>query len=455
MKYAQMILIAVVSAVLPLSADTVVLKDGTKYEGTILSEDGTSYEMRVQVTASIRDVKRIPKDQVESVSKSTPDDEAFEPIKDLLPVPDLQSVTRYDEMIAGEVKPFIKAFPSSKHKTKANEILEALEKERARVARGDIKLDGQWISAKDRASSAFEIDARISYSAMENAAGAGSYRTALRKLEELRRDYMATKYHQKAVELGTRLLKTYRPLVASNLAKVEIETTRRNTEMERLPADQRRAALEEIERQDAAYTALIEREKSELKTRWLTLNTYHRQPMEIVLRNIDITLQQLEQVDTSEQKDAAPVYRSAWAAVEADNKEEAEEHLRELKSMRIPTRYIDELEGRLVAAEEAKVAEAARAEAEQKAAEAAAAREAEMAAAREAPAAGTTGAADSEDSGDEDEERAEASESAPPAPVTEEAAESGGGGTKTILIGVMILVLLVALVAMFAGKKKK
>ena len=61
-------------------ADTIVMKDGTKYEGEVLSEDAESYTMAIQVTPSIKDERRLLKADVESVKRSSPDDEAFEEI---------------------------------------------------------------------------------------------------------------------------------------------------------------------------------------------------------------------------------------------------------------------------------------------------------------------------------------------------------------------------------------
>ncbi|NNC89820.1 MAG: hypothetical protein HKN82_15290 [Akkermansiaceae bacterium] len=450
MKFPAIISLLLLTALLPVRADTIILKDGTKYEGKILSEDETSYEMQVQITASIKDVKRIPKADVETARKSTPDDKAFEAISKILPVPDRQSVTRYDELIKGQVQPFLKAHPTSKHKLKAQNILATLEKERARVAAGDLKLGGEWVSAEERLKNLYEIDAGIAFGAMETAAEAGNFKEALRAFEKIESTFAATSYYERAVELAGKVLRSYAPVVAASLARVDSELARRKMELERLPAAQRKAAMDEIESNDAAYLALVEREKSELKTRWLTLDTYQKAPLQVVQNNIKSVLANLEKIDFEEQVDGGPIYEKAWSAASSGDAERTKELIAELKDAKVPAEYVAKIEARLAEVEAANAAAAEEAEAAKKAALAA---EAEKMAAEAAEKAAAQAAAG--ETTDETEDPETADDGGTPATAdAAETASSGGLNIKAVLIGVMVVVLLIALGAMLLGKKK-
>jgi hypothetical protein len=86
-------------------ADSFELKDGTKFEGTILREEGSDYIIQVQVTKSIKDERRIPKADVVSQVAEKKDETAFPEIAKLIPAPDLLDEAGYVEEPEREDEP--------------------------------------------------------------------------------------------------------------------------------------------------------------------------------------------------------------------------------------------------------------------------------------------------------------------------------------------------------------
>jgi hypothetical protein len=424
-------------------ADTITLKDGTVLDGQVLKEEVDSYLVSVQVTATIKEERNIAKADIESIVKTSPADEAFEAISALVPTPDRLTAADYDRMINKQAKAFLEAFPNSRHKAKTNEIIGTLEKEREVVAQGGLKLDGKWISPADRLANAYELDARMTYDDALAAAEAGRFVQALRSLETLNADFKGSEYYEKGIEFSKRVLHAYGPGVAADLKRVPDRIVDREKELATLPANQRDAALAEIKKKEAIYAALIKREK-ESGTDWPTLDIYHKESMADTLRAIDAESRRLESFDPSTIKPAGPTYKNAWTAATGGDEAEAKKLFGELKTLGVPERYITALEDQLAKEEPDAPAPTTSDEPEtetEPAPESTEPGEMPKEEEPEATPAPADGQPATEDSGQA---------SQPPAED-----EEGGVGMTTILFVVMGLVLVIAVVAVFAGGKKK
>lgn len=432
-------------------ADTIVMKDGTKYEGEVLSEDAESYTMAIQVTPTIKDERRLLKEDVESVKRSSPDDEAFEEIKDLVPTPDRLTVADYDRMINRQVKAFMEAFPTTKHKKQAGVILKTLEEERKLAESGALKMNSMWISAPDRAANAFEIDASILLAEMKDARDDGRYQAALRTFEEIDRGYQASESYEKAVALAKEVLRTYKAQLVASIKQVDSLIPKRKAELELLSPAQKKAAYDEIARRDKAYEALVEREKK-MPTKWLSIEMYHKGPMEDVLGNITQEETRLEQLNLDEIKKAGAIFREAYAAAAAGDEQTATPLFNTLKSLRVPERYVETLQAKL----EAEIAASAEPEpdpddtSETSGADPDTGADPEGGMDKDAPDNGDP----AENGADADGTGAESGADAPPAP-RDPVEIDEGSSMKNILFIVMAVVLVIALIAVFAGGKKK
>lgn len=427
-----------------LVADTFNLRDGTSLEGEILAETTDDYTISVQVTATIRDERTISKADVVSIDKDSPVDLAFASIKDLVPSANRLGVADYDLMINKKVKQFLSSFPTTRYTSKAKAILSTLEKEREIVSLGGLKLDGQWISPGDRNANAFDLDARMAVEDATVTAKAGHFRKSMRQFEVIEREFSTSEQFAKGVEMAKKVLQAYGKEVGDDLKQIDSLIAEREKELQRLPNSQQQKAQAEIKKIDLAYTALIAKEKKS-RTKWLTLEMYHQSTLDETARTIDTELRRLTNLDLSKITLVGSSYRNAWAAAEGANTEEAEKLFSELNSRKVPARYVAALKEQLASSVASK--ESASTEGDGTSTEDGDAENSTEDGMEKSAVSGETKATAAEES-----LTSAAEEPGTDAPGSD---DEGSSGMTTLLYGVMGLVLVVALVAVFAGGKKK
>ena len=108
---------------LPCSADKITLKDGTSFEGVVISEAGDQYVIEIAFTKTIKDERKVAKTDVVKIDRDLPDMRAFEALAKLVPTPDLLTADDYSPKITA-VEKFLKTFPHSTKVAAANAILE-------------------------------------------------------------------------------------------------------------------------------------------------------------------------------------------------------------------------------------------------------------------------------------------------------------------------------------------
>src|SRR5436190_786381 len=118
-------------AVLGLSsyADTVTLKSGEKLEGTVVSETTADVVFNVKVSSGISDERTIPKTEIAKIEKSSPDEPAWQAIKNVQLGANSMSPTQYERSING-LRAFVNQFPKSAHAADVQKTLTAFEEEK-------------------------------------------------------------------------------------------------------------------------------------------------------------------------------------------------------------------------------------------------------------------------------------------------------------------------------------
>ena len=125
-------------------ADSIKLKDGTVLEGTILEETPDSIKIEYNLTKSIKDIKIVKRSDTLEISKEAEDEKALKKLTTILPTADLITIEGYDELLNGHLADFIRDFPSSNLKSKVQDIIDELQKEKKLVESGNIKLNGKY-----------------------------------------------------------------------------------------------------------------------------------------------------------------------------------------------------------------------------------------------------------------------------------------------------------------------
>lgn len=354
MKMTQKFLRPLVAFVAALAAshapaDTIILKNGTKFEGRIVKEDPDSYLLEIQVTRSIRDERRIAKADIEKIEKVDPSEALFtNELAKLGNTPDLLDEAGYQARIR-KLEDFLKEYPASKHNRAARELLAKLEAERSLVAAGSIKLNGRMISPSERQADAVGIDAAILAAKMQRAAEAANFLEALRAFETLEKDAPGSKAHLEAIPLAGRLLTNFRSQINASLASLDQRLAERKVGLERMPAPDRARAQAIFDQQAKEFQARLTAEKA-AGIKWLSIDYSDKASLSDTLRRIDTESNRLERTDTSRLGPSDQLYRDAWKQLETADPKEAKSLLDSVKRLKLPDRYISALEQRAAAA---------------------------------------------------------------------------------------------------------
>jgi len=202
-----LILLGLLSAVIPAAyADTIQLKNGKTVEGNIINDGPDGVVVEYNVTASIKDQKTIPREEIASMVTLSPDDKAFQALGSLTSPTTVLDTGYYDVIIDKKIPEFIAAYPYSKHVSPLRAASRSLDAERARIRQGDRKIDGVWITAAEIQADPAQSDARIKFAAMKVRTEAGDPVGALQGYELLEKNYPTAKVMPDAVDLALKNL---------------------------------------------------------------------------------------------------------------------------------------------------------------------------------------------------------------------------------------------------------
>lgn len=328
--------------VVPVVADTIRLKDGTTYEGKVLSEDGDQYVVEVQVTRSIKDEKRIPKADVDKILREEPDLKAFTDLPKFVPTPDLLEVAEYDTRIA-KVQSFLKTYPTSKKATEAKAILATLQEEQKAVAAGGVKINGALIPAAERSADLYDIDSRVLASAVRNLIASGNFIGAYGKYAELEKEYPGSAALRATIPAVVASMKSYNAQVTESLAGYDKRMKERTDGINQMSGNDRATTARAIAEQDAEFQRLYEAEKK-AGNKWPPLSPDHKASLDETKRHLDQDIRRLEALKIPENQDGGKAWREAWTAILGGDEQAVRTALSAARSARLPQRYLSQLE---------------------------------------------------------------------------------------------------------------
>ncbi len=208
--------LALVAGLSAAVADTIKLKSGVVYNGTIVDETADKYGMDVNEGNGIVDYKKIPKADVAEVKRDMPDErEALELQSKLKVTPDGLSAAEYDKRVKTLIQPWLDKYKTSKQRKDIEALLKLHLEEGARVKAGDIKLRGAWITAAEVKWNEYNINARKLRAKMEAALKANKPVEAFSAFGELEAGYVAGIDYPPSVEAIRKAL----PLVEGVIAQ--------------------------------------------------------------------------------------------------------------------------------------------------------------------------------------------------------------------------------------------
>lgn len=310
-----------------VTADTYILKDGTQYNGSIVGTTDDSYILRVEVVKGIFEEKTVKKIDIKEVKKTDLSIAAFEKIKRATPAPDLLSIDGYNQRIT-PIKSFLAKFPKSDNAKAAKKMLETLQKEKALIMAGGVKINGSVISQGDIKEDKYNLEPEIMLYRMRKFAKASRYGLAMKELSKMEKEFSSTTPFRTGANEALAFLPKYKRLLDLSAENVEKHIKHRETALSTMSAADRERAKKIFESEANAYKAKLETAKNEEKTKWLPTNKYFEEPLRTVSKNIDREIIRLNRiVSTPLKQNAGSLYKELNTLLSEENYKSAREKL--------------------------------------------------------------------------------------------------------------------------------
>lgn len=414
-----------------LLADTVVLKDGTKIEGKITNESDTQITIETK-SGGVIDEQTVKKEDVQTVSKASADETAFTALRAIkLGANSLPGATQYDNYVSA-LKGFVSQFPESKHKAEVEKLAADFEAEQKRVADGEVKLDGKWLSKTEVQRERYQVDAMVASNYMKEQAARGDAIGAMNTFDIIKKKYPGSRGYVEAIDSAKRLLPALKQQADARLARLPAETAEREKSVAGAAGLNKVQLQGELDREKKVNeTALAQAKRQGLK--WPPFIARSEDSMKEISNLAGEGASELASVDVAKARQSIQLTAEARAALDKKDLAAAEAKTREARDAWAENETVARLDteiGNAKAASDSSKAEAAAAE-EAKAEPKAEEKPAETAS----------------------ETTSESSEAAP-ASETAAAEEEGNPLFKIILIAILAIVAFVGFNAYRKVKKK-
>jgi len=237
-----------------LRGESIELRDGTKVEGKILSVNTSTVLMEVQTSSAIREEMSYPRSEVAKIERASQDDIAYAEVA-ALPVPSTADNPAVYDAPLERVRAFMKNYAYSKHMPEARKLAATLESDRARLAAGEVKLDGAWVAKDASPEERIELGGRVQLAKMKESSDPVAAMTAFEVLE---RDHNTSSAFPESVKVARDSLVNLR----ANLVRAQADLERRTRDQEQglqLASADRRLQIEQgITQEKSAIQAQIE-----------------------------------------------------------------------------------------------------------------------------------------------------------------------------------------------------
>jgi hypothetical protein len=336
------LLIAISGATLTLSAsaDTFVMKDGSRLEGRILSETSDTYRLEVFIGKSIKDEKTVSKSDVVEIVAEKLDEKEFEKLKGLVPAPDFTTADEYARRM-GLLSKFISDHAKSAKKAEAESMLATLKAEAEVISGGGIKMGGKMVSGEEYRADLYDIDAKILEKRIRDAVSRGDIVGALRGISRMEEDFSSTNSRGAVDPLKMKLLRSYKEEIDGLVSTYNKRVAERDADLARMSRDARvtteHAMKEELDLATARFQA---DQKNDIV--WVTTHPFLLESLEKTQEEITNAIQESEEFKPK--VDAGRVYRNILKFIEAnDDEQKIRDVLDQGEQADIPERYIKNL----------------------------------------------------------------------------------------------------------------
>jgi hypothetical protein len=293
LNYSRSLLWTVAGLALPgaLLADTIIMKDGKKYENAkVLEETVMTVRFDYIVVGKIHDERVEQKANVAQIIKQRPEEMEWKDLKSklTLPMPDMTTADRYESTIQDSLRPFVTKFPGTPEAKEVEALIKELQAEKEKVTSGSVKIDGQWISAELAKRDARNIDAFKNWAEVRDLLAGNKVVEGLNKWLTFRKgadNYVDTVHYVKAVPEVLKVLNSYEAQLRQMIADQPILQRRRDDNLKSLVEPDLGRVKRAIEQEAAAYKQAM-LEAKQMHREWGPTNKYDLKGLQDALKSV-------------------------------------------------------------------------------------------------------------------------------------------------------------------------
>ncbi len=238
--------------------DSVKLKSGEVVEGKILSDTPEEIVIEVNFSATIVERRTIPRAEVLTVEQLSADEVAYQKIKDVVAPATALGAEPFDEILNTQLRPFVAKFPQSPRVEDVRGMITTLEEQKERIAGGEVKLEGNWLSASEHQAEKYQIDAGTLASQIERAGSAGDWVTVLNGFDTLQRSFPGSLAFVGSVPLAREAADELGKQIGFQLQNAPGIIQQRQQTIDRAPPQERERVRAAMEGQEAKVKAQAE-----------------------------------------------------------------------------------------------------------------------------------------------------------------------------------------------------
>ncbi|MEI6350579.1 MAG: PTPDL family protein [Verrucomicrobiota bacterium] len=245
-------------------ADSVTLKSGEVVEGRIMRESDTEIVIEAKVGSGITDEQTLKKSEVNAVSKTGPDEIAFQKVKDYGVGPNSFPPANYKAEIAA-LEAFKNQFPISKHRVEVINAIAALTAEKARVEAKDIKWNNHWYSPAEFEKQKYQLRAQLLLAAMREQGARYDTVGALNTFDKLEHDFPGSQAYIDGVELASSLVQRLDGEIDHAVESANLQTSQFNSGIVLVQEPKKTQIIEARQNQIAAAEAAVAKSTAKWK----------------------------------------------------------------------------------------------------------------------------------------------------------------------------------------------
>ena len=307
-------------------ADTITLKDGTKIEGKVQSENDKEVVIEEQVSASITDSRTVPKADIAKIDKTSQDEPAFQAIKSLKPGVNSLPAASYDQILRS-LNNFVSTFPESAHVPEVKQQITAWEEEKKRVTDGEMKFSNRWLSKEEAQKERYQLNGQAILSHMQQQYRQGDLAGALNSFDQFEKSYAGARSFPDAVDLAKQILPALKATADRTLQQAKYQQAEREKGVQLLSEPQRSQTIAAIQREKQQATAAAEA-ASKAGLKWPPLV-----PVENTLTSISAKvpdeLRRLNELPVAKMRQSIQLAEKARGLVSEKKFDEADQALRD------------------------------------------------------------------------------------------------------------------------------